>query len=147
MKVRATRSHRHKDEKRATMVVRKKGDEFTLDQETEGELIFNLLTGAAIEVIDNDFIPPSAKYRVLSYISYETKEGFPSGGKPGDEVALEQSVACRYMVSGHVKPVSEKQWRPLWLLGDVVKQATEPKRMFDEEPPRENWVKGGRWKK
>ena len=124
------------------MLIAHKGAELTLDHVEQAEMVYELVTGGGVEVIDTSFIPARAKYKVLYGISYETSEGFPRAGKAGDEIELDQSTACRYMASGHIKPVSETQWRPAWLLGNTVKQMDTLKKMYDEPlPVEESWTK------
>jgi hypothetical protein len=124
------------------MLIAHKGEELTLDHVEQPEMVYELLQAGRIEIIDTSFIPTRAKYKVLYGISYETKEGFSRAGMAGDEIELDQSMACKYLALGHIKPVSETQWRPTWLLGDTVEQTDTPKKMYDEPlPVGESWTR------
>lgn len=144
MKVKALRSHRERDEKRGIMVVKNKGEEFSLDPATEGPMIFELHASRRINIIDPAFIPERAKYKVLYGFSYETKEGFPRHGSSGSEIELDQMTANEFLACGYVRPVNENAWRPGKLLGGVISEK-EPKRMFDDPPvEKESWIWKGR---
>jgi hypothetical protein len=144
MKLESLKSHRERDEKRGTMVTRKKEERFELDPEVEGEMIFELFTSRLINIVDEAYIPLRGEYKVIFPIHYETKEGFSRSTAHG-EIELDQLAANKFLASGHVAPANEKAWRPADLIRDAVKTSTV-KRMFDEEdsgPKPESWITRG----
>ncbi len=143
MKLKCLRPCWIRNETRGVMVPIQKDQLVEMDETKEAETIFSLLTGGKLTVVDERFIPKEARYIVLSYINYTSKDGFPRSDGPGAEVTLSAEVATPLLIAGLIKPSDPKQWTVKRLLrGDTVKSG-EVKRMFDppDAPaPKENWI-------
>lgn len=146
MKLKALADFFMEDKTRGVMVPRKKDEVFEMD-ETEGgdkclsagQAIYSLLRDLRVTVVDEKFIPKNWRYLVVHEITFSNEAGEARGASPGTEISLPQDLACRFLVSGHVKPVDPDGWTPARLLGPAVK-STEVKVMFDQEPVKEPWL-------
>ena len=128
------------DKKRGANVARKIGEEFTVDETEEGELIYGMLTSGRAMVVDEKFIPKSWRYFCRHSFSYVNADGLPRFCSAGSEITLSQEQACKYLVSGYIRPVDETGWTPRKLLGATVKEGSV-RQMFDDLPEvREPWV-------
>jgi hypothetical protein len=149
MKLKALADFFMEDKKRGVMIARKAGEIFEMD-ETEGadrclsagQAIYSLLRDLRVTVVDEKFIPKKWRYLVVHDISFSNEAGESRSARPGAEVTLPQELACKFLVSGYIKPVDPDGWVPARLLGPAVK-STEPKKMFDDPTPpaREPWVR------
>lgn len=139
MKLKAIKAFWMHDKKTARNFIRAKDEEFEIDHHDEAETVYQMLHDLVATVIDEKFIPKKAKYTVLANVIFDTPEG-RKFFSPNMEIELDQAIACRLMVSRHVRPVSDSQWRPSTLLKDNVRD-DKVKRMFDDEPETDdNWV-------
>ncbi len=140
MKLKALRGFWMMDKKRGVSVARKIGEEFTVDEAEEGELIYGMLAAGRATVVDEKFIPLSWRYVCTHSFTFQNVEGLPVSCSVGKEMIFSQDQACKYLVNGYIRPVDESGWTPKKLLGSIVKEATI-KQMFDDLPkPKESWV-------
>jgi len=144
MQLKALKNFWMPDTKRGVTVSRKVNEEFTIDEIEEGALIFEILLMARARVVDEKFIPPTARYGCKMGFSYTPEGGFLTHCGRGKEVTLSQEIAGPLLVSGHVVPVDEDSWTPKKLLGITAKE-NDPKKMFDDLPPApaESWIRKG----
>jgi hypothetical protein len=139
MKLKAIQNFWGMDKKRGARVVRKKDEPFEMDESTEAEDIYFALMAGRVVVVDEKFIPGSWRYICVHSFSYENAEGLQRFCGLGSEVTFSQELACKYLVSGYIKPVDPDGWTPRKLLGPIVKDG-EVKKMFDDFPPqKEPW--------
>jgi len=144
LRVRANANFLAEDQKRATMIERKSGEEFVMDEREEGESLYLLYQAGRLSIIDEKFIPKSAIYKILHQFSFVNEHGEKRIALPvSKEITLPQAIASKFMATRHILPANESQWRPTDLLGPVVKFG-EPKVMFDEDPGKDNWIRKGR---
>lgn len=143
MKLKSLANFRMEDKKRGMMIERTIGEEFEMDEREEGEVIYTLLRDLRMTIIDEKFVPVSWRYTVIHAISYINENGERRDGILGREITLPQDLAVKFLVSGHVRPIDESGWTPQKLLQPTVK-GTNPKKMFDDDQPKRNWIRDGR---
>ncbi len=145
MKVKAISNFRMNDSKRGTMVEKRKGEEFEMDEIKDAEQLYELIMAGRVTVTDKAFVPERAEYVGLHETIYTNEDGLPRRVSVNGKVKLPQAMAVRFMVSGHIKPADENQWTPRKLLVPTV-AGSPAKKMFDgpEPSPPENWVMKGR---
>ena len=139
MKVKILRAVMWPDNKSGRLLTLKVAEVVEVDERKQNEDVYGILMNGQAVCIDPAFIPLEAKYLCLHSLFDQGQDGTPRNFSPGKTYTLDQEQACRLMVQGYVKPVEEKQWRPVHLLTGSVNPAA-PRRMFDEPVPDESWA-------
>jgi hypothetical protein len=147
MKVRALRNFFWYDKIREKMIQFEKLKEYDVDIEKQSEEVYAAVQSRSVEIIDESYIPPKAKYLGLNPYSERAADGALLKIVPGQTVTLEAGIACRLMAAGIVKPEDPKAWTPGRLLMPAVSKKV-PKKMYDLDEAPANWtqeyhVKGG----
>ncbi len=144
MKVKAIANFMMNDSKRGTMVEKRKGEEFEMDEIKDAEQLYELIMMGRITVTDKAFVPDRAEYVALHETSYVNEDGLPRRISFNGKTKLPREIAVKLMVSGHVKPADETAWTPRKLLAPTV-AGSPPRRMFDDLPKEkgESWITKG----
>jgi hypothetical protein len=142
VKLIAQRKFFYKDSVRGRMASVKVGEEFELSVKDDSVQIFEIISSCSAYPIESEFVPLKAKYLVFSTFDYQ-EDGETKQAKPQEIITLSREEACRYMGSGHARPVDVNQWNPKKLLEGEIRPGDKVKQMFDSEPaPKPNWATG-----